>query len=69
MYALKLVCLCFFQILLLDLVVTSFDTNFNYLISFVSTAEILAAATFCDTDFHGLITTSNSMEKMCLFHL
>lgn len=34
MYALKLVCLCFFQILLLDLVVTSFDTNFNYLISY-----------------------------------
>lgn len=70
-YALKLVHLYFFQIRLLDLAITSLHIliNLNYLIPFVNIAEFLATAASCDSDFHSLITKSNSIGKMCLFHL
>lgn len=58
--------LYFFQILLLDLAIISLDIliNLNYLIPFVNTAESLATATSCDSDFHNLITQSNSTGKV-----
>lgn len=69
MCALKLVGLYFFQILLLDLAIIPLDIliNLSYLIPFVHIAEFLATATSCDSDFHNLITKSNSVGKSVCF--